>query len=137
MEALAFDADPDEHRRAFLFEGVSWRNQYTRLAHGELTRELIREDDAWTVWRSGAGPEVRRARRERAATASPPPPPPLKHVRAAKRSTAAVVDTPPPAVDVASSEELAQRIRQVVGGRVPRSTLRRPVGRTRRRGRHT
>jgi hypothetical protein len=39
-------------------------------------------------------------------------------VRGAKRSTGAVVDKPPPpAVDVGSSEELAQRVRAVVGGR--------------------
>ena len=54
MEALAFEADEDEYRRAFLFEGVSWRNQYTRVAHGELTPEQIRSDEAWATWRSGA-----------------------------------------------------------------------------------
>lgn len=66
MEALAFDADEDEYRRAFLFEGVSWRNQYTRVVHGELTREQIRNDAAWTAWRSGARVAVREARRDRA-----------------------------------------------------------------------
>ena len=124
MEALAFEADPDEYRRAFLFEGVSWRNQYTRVAHGELTRDEIRPDEAWRTWHSGARPEVRRARREPARAAPPSPPahtaPPSsrrEHVRKAGRSTDSVVDKPRPAVDVASSEELAQRIREVVGGR--------------------
>jgi hypothetical protein len=37
---------PTKYRRAFLFEGVSWRNQYTRVVHGELTREQIRQDAA-------------------------------------------------------------------------------------------
>ena len=63
MEALAFEADPDEYRRAFLFEGVSWRNQYTRVVHGELTREQIRGEDAWALWRSDARLAVREARR--------------------------------------------------------------------------
>ena len=93
MEALAFDADPDEYRRAFLFEGVSWRNQYTRVAHGELTREQIRQDAAWKTWRDGARPAVRRARREPAHAA--PPPPQREHARNAGRSADAVVDKPP------------------------------------------
>ena len=54
MERLGFAADEDEYRRAFLFEGVSWRNQYTRIVHGELTREETRGDGPWEVWRSGA-----------------------------------------------------------------------------------
>ena len=29
---------------------------YTRVAHGELTREQIRQDAAWRTWRSGARP---------------------------------------------------------------------------------
>jgi hypothetical protein len=63
MEALGFGEDEDEYRRAFLFEGVSWRNQYTRVAHGELTREQIRSDQAWSQWRQGAGAAVTEARR--------------------------------------------------------------------------
>lgn len=63
MEALAFEADEDEYRRAFLFEGVSWRNQYTRVVHGELTREQTRDDDAWSSWRNGARIAVGDARR--------------------------------------------------------------------------
>ncbi|MDX6536558.1 MAG: hypothetical protein QOD37_899 [Gaiellales bacterium] len=63
MEALGVAEDEDEYRRAFLFEGVSWRNQYTRVAHGELTREQIRSDQAWSQWRQGAGAAVREARR--------------------------------------------------------------------------
>jgi hypothetical protein len=65
MEALGFGADEDEYRRAFLFEGVSWRNQYMRVVHGELTREQIRGDDPWRTWRTGARIEVRGARRGR------------------------------------------------------------------------
>jgi hypothetical protein len=115
MEALAFETDPDEYRRAFLFEGVSWRNQYTRVAHGELTREQIRPEAAWRTWLSGARPAVRRASREPAH--APPPSPSREHVRDAGRSTDPVVDKPRPAVNVASSEDLARRIREVVGGR--------------------
>ena len=44
----------DEYRRAFLFEGVSWRNQYVRVVHGELSRDQTRSDDAWATWKSGA-----------------------------------------------------------------------------------
>lgn len=65
MERLGFAADEDEYRRAFLFEGVSWRNQYTRIVHGELTREETRGDGPWEVWRSGARTAVREARRGR------------------------------------------------------------------------
>lgn len=65
MEALAFDADEDEYRRAFLFEGVSWRNQYTRVVHGELTPDQLRHDTAWRAWRSGARGAVKEGRRER------------------------------------------------------------------------
>jgi hypothetical protein len=65
MEALGFETDEDEYRRAFLFEGVSWRNQYTRIVHGELTREQTRGDGPWEAWRSGARTAVREARRER------------------------------------------------------------------------
>jgi len=64
MEALAFADDEDEYRRAFLFEGVSWRNQYTRVAHGELTPDQVRADGAWATWRSGARVAVKEARRE-------------------------------------------------------------------------
>ena len=72
MEALAFDADEDEYKRAFLFEGVSWRNQYTRVVHGELAREQIRHDAAWRVWRSGARIAVRDGRRDRGRGAVSP-----------------------------------------------------------------
>jgi hypothetical protein len=72
MERLAFDADEDEYRRAFLFEGVSWRNQYTRVVHGELTRDQIRADTAWRTWRSGARIAVREAQRDRARRSVPP-----------------------------------------------------------------
>jgi hypothetical protein len=65
MEALAFAADEDEYRRAFLFEGVSWRNQYVRVVHGELTLEEIRSEEAWRTWRSGARIAVAEARRDR------------------------------------------------------------------------
>jgi hypothetical protein len=68
MEALGFEADEDEYLRAFLFEGVSWRNQYTRVVHGELTRDQTRGDEPWRTWKSGARIAVRAARRER-----PPP----------------------------------------------------------------
>jgi hypothetical protein len=64
MEALAFAADEDEYRRAFLFEGVSWRNQYTRVVHGELTREETRAGPRWRAWRSGARAAVSEGRRE-------------------------------------------------------------------------
>jgi hypothetical protein len=63
MEALAFADDEDEYRRAFLFEGVSWRNQYTRVVHGELTMEQTRSEAAWSEWRSGARNAVSEARR--------------------------------------------------------------------------
>jgi hypothetical protein len=65
MEALDFEPDEDEYRRAFLFEGVSWRNQYTRVVHRELTRDQIRSDAAWKTWKSGARIAVRAGRRER------------------------------------------------------------------------
>ena len=41
---------------------MSWRNQYTRVAHGELTREQIRSDQAWGV-AAGSGAAVREAHR--------------------------------------------------------------------------
>jgi hypothetical protein len=66
METLGFADDEDEYRRAFLFEGVSWRNQYTRVVHGELTRDQIRSDQAWSGWRRGAGAAVSEARRSAA-----------------------------------------------------------------------
>ncbi|HET6171629.1 MAG TPA: hypothetical protein VFD90_03420 [Gaiellales bacterium] len=65
MEALAFAEDDDEYRRAFLFEGVSWRNQYTRVVHGELTQDEIRSGGAWATWLSGARVAVQEARRDR------------------------------------------------------------------------
>ena len=71
MEALAFGDDDDEYRRAFLFEGVSWRNQYTRVVHGELTVEQIRSDAAWRTWRNGARAAVRSARRRQRRVSSP------------------------------------------------------------------
>ena len=54
MDAQGFAAHADEYRRAFLFEGVSWRNQYVRVVHGELSRDETRSDDAWAAWKSGA-----------------------------------------------------------------------------------
>lgn len=65
MEELGFEADEDEYRRAFLFEGVSWRNQYTGVVHGELSPDQTRGRAAWTAWRSGARSAVREARRTR------------------------------------------------------------------------
>jgi len=65
MEELEFVSDDDEYRRAFLFEGESWRNQYTRVVHGELTRTQTRDDDAWKIWLAGARPAVKEARKER------------------------------------------------------------------------
>jgi hypothetical protein len=65
MERLGFAADEDEYRRAFLFEGVSWRNQYTRVVHGELTRDQIRSGGAWATWMSGACIAVKEASRDR------------------------------------------------------------------------
>jgi hypothetical protein len=43
---------------------VSWRNQYTRVVHGELTREQIRGDAPWQMWHTGARGAVREARRD-------------------------------------------------------------------------
>ena len=54
MDAQAFAEDEDEYRRAFLFEGISWRNQYVRVVHGELTRDQTRSDAAWATWKNGA-----------------------------------------------------------------------------------
>ena len=70
MEALAFDADEDEYRRAYLFEGVSWRNQYTRVVHGELTAEETRGDTAWRTWHNDARVAVGEAWREQGRTVS-------------------------------------------------------------------
>jgi hypothetical protein len=67
MEAMDFENDADEYRRAFLFEGVSWRNQYVRVVHGDLTRDQIRSEAAWREWVSGARAAVRDARRSPAA----------------------------------------------------------------------
>jgi hypothetical protein len=66
MEALGFATEADEYRRAFLMEGVSWRNQYVRVVHRNLTRDDIRSDAAWAEWRGGARTAVRQARREAA-----------------------------------------------------------------------
>jgi hypothetical protein len=65
MESLGFETDSDEYRRAFLSEGVSWRNQYIRVVHGELTREQIRSNAAWAAWRGGTRAALAEARRER------------------------------------------------------------------------
>lgn len=54
MDAQGFAVHADEYRRAFLFEGVSWRNQYVRVVHGELSRGQTRSDAAWATWKSGA-----------------------------------------------------------------------------------
>jgi hypothetical protein len=63
MEAQAFADDADEYRRAFLFEGVSWRNQYVRVVHGELSLDETRSDAAWAAWRNGARVALREVRR--------------------------------------------------------------------------
>jgi len=114
MEALSFSADPDEYRRAFLFEGVSWRNQYVRVVHGELTREEIRPDALWMTWYSGACPTVRQARHEPGRVAASP-----RHedVPDGAPSTASVVENALPAVEIAPSDELVRRIREVMSGR--------------------
>jgi hypothetical protein len=65
MEARGFAADEDEYRRAFLFEGVSWRNQYARVVHGELTRDDVRGNAAWATWKQDARGAVQVARLER------------------------------------------------------------------------
>ena len=65
MEAFAFADDEDEYRRAFLFEGVSWRNQYTRVVHGELSQDDVRGAGAWAAWLGGARGAVREARHSR------------------------------------------------------------------------
>jgi hypothetical protein len=65
MEALAFSEDEDEYRRAFLFEGVSWRNQYVRVVHGELTSDDVRSQEAWRRWQRGARVAVAEASRDR------------------------------------------------------------------------
>jgi hypothetical protein len=41
---------------------VSWRDQYTGAAHGELIREQIRSDEAWRS--GGREPAPRSARRD-------------------------------------------------------------------------
>jgi hypothetical protein len=66
-----FETDEDEYRRAFLFEGVSWRNQYVRVVHGELSREQTRGDAPWQAWKSGAGIAVREGRRDRRSESDP------------------------------------------------------------------
>ena len=63
MEARGFAADADEYRRAFLFEGVSWQNQYTRVVHGELSRDDTRSAAAWAEWKAGSRAALREARR--------------------------------------------------------------------------
>jgi hypothetical protein len=113
MEALSFSADEDEYRRAFLFEGVSWRNQYVRVVHGELTREEIRQDALWMTWCRGARPAVRQARREPGRAAAAPH---HEDVLDAVPSTAPVVEHERPAVEIAHSDELVRRIREVMRG---------------------
>jgi hypothetical protein len=74
MEAQGFAADEDEYRRAFLFEGISWRNQYVRVVHGELTRDQTRSDAAWATWKSGARIALRAAQRDSIADRERRPP---------------------------------------------------------------
>jgi hypothetical protein len=57
--------------RAFLFEGVSWRNQCVRVVHGELSREQTRGDASWHAWKNGAGIAVREGRRDRRSESDP------------------------------------------------------------------
>jgi hypothetical protein len=128
MEALCFATDQDEHRRAFLFEGVSWRNQYRRVVHGELIREQIRADVYWKNWRSGARRAIRTARRGAAPPAAPSrgedeldgatsPKAVGKTKRPGAEKAEPVVATEPTAADTACSEELARRIREAMDGR--------------------
>jgi TfoX/Sxy family transcriptional regulator of competence genes len=142
MEALSFETDDDEYRRAFLFEGVSWRNQYTRIVHRELAPQQIREEALWRNWSSGARLAVIEARRGAVpAAASPPGEDALDSVastkavikpersagdtaeavikpeRSAGDTAEAVIKPERSAVDTAGSEELARRIREVMDGR--------------------
>jgi hypothetical protein len=114
MEALSFGTDDNEYRRAFLFEGVSWRNQYTRVVHGELTSDQILPDAAWIEWRSGVRPAVRQARREPVRVAAAPP---REFPRDIVASTQPVVEHARTAAAKASSDELARRIRTMLDGR--------------------
>ena len=142
MEALSFGSDRDEYRRAFLFEGESWSNQYTRVVHGELDGKQLREKAIWTTWLSGAVRAVEEARREQGrtpATSSSGPASPeadragttndreeLPNDRAWSPTYRAARPSPKPPLDVdalpdqaaaiQSSEELAQRIREIMGG---------------------
>lgn len=114
MEALSFDADPDEYRRAFLFEGVSWRNQYTGIVHGEMSRELLRAESAWSLWHSGARPAVKAALREPNRVPGYAPPAPPASIASPDQplfgDVRAVVATTP-------SAHLMQRVRELVDGR--------------------
>lgn len=127
MEALSFSADPDEYRRAYLFEGESWRNQYTRVVHGELTRKQIREEARWAAWLGGAAPAVKEARREQARTPAPSPAPSpatgadpseLPEIRAPRPSNKPPLDAALAAEAAPSehSEALARRIRVAIAG---------------------
>jgi hypothetical protein len=114
MEALSFGTDEDEYRRAFLLEGVSWRNQYTRVVHGELTSDEILPAAAWIQWRSAVRPAVRQARREPVRVTSPPP---REFVLDIARSTQPVVEDARVPAATASSDELARHIRTMLDGR--------------------
>jgi hypothetical protein len=113
MEALSFGTDDDEYRRAFLLEGVSWRNQYTRVVHGELTSDQILPDAAWIEWRSGVRPAVRQACREPVGVAAPPP---REFPRDIVPSTQPVLEHARTVAVMASSDELARRIRTMLDG---------------------
>jgi hypothetical protein len=114
METISFGTDDDEYRRAFLLEGVSWRNQYTRVVHGELTSDQILPDTAWIAWCSAVRPAVRQARREPVRVASPPPREfPIDIVP----STQPVVEDARTAAATASSDALTRRIRTMLDGR--------------------
>jgi hypothetical protein len=114
MEALSFGTDDNEYRRAFLFEGVSWRNQYMRVAHGELTSDQILPDAAWTEWRSGVRPAVRQARREPVRAAAAPP---REFPRDIVPATQPAVEHARTVAAKASSDKLARRIRTMLDGR--------------------
>jgi hypothetical protein len=114
MEALSFGTDHDEYRRAFLLEGVSWRNQYTRVVHGGLTSDQILPDAAWIEWRSAVRPAVRQARREPVRAA---PPPPREFPVDIVPPTQPVVEDARTAATAASSDEVTRRIRTMLDGR--------------------
>ncbi len=126
MESFAFSEDADEYRRAYLFEGISWRNQYTRVVHDELTRKQIRDEIRYAAWLTGAQRAVEEARRERKDGRAPAPRPAASAEQAAPQiprrpapaETRPAVKLAAPDADViGDSEELAARIRETLGDR--------------------